>query len=154
MSNSVASFITLVSQLPTNDNGCVLWTRALALDGYGNYKIKGNRELAHRLSYRVFKGKIPSGCCVLHKCDNPACVNVDHLFLGTRNINNKDRASKGRSAVGERSGRAKLKAAQVLKIYKLYHAGGVTTTELGQRFGVSNHQISMIGLKQTWRHIL
>lgn len=152
--NSIDTFVELFHHLSRNSKGCVLWSRALSRDGYGNYKITNQREIAHRLSYKVFKGSIPIGDCVLHRCDNPACINPDHLFLGTRDINNKDRMMKGRSALGEQSGRAKLTEKQVQQIYALYHTRKYTTIQLGKRFGVSTHQISMIGLKQTWRHLL
>lgn len=132
---------------------CWLWDGALSIDGYGHYKVFGRRFLAHRLSYQVFRKLLNDNQCVLHKCDVPRCVNPKHLFLGNRDINNKDRALKGRSAVGERAGKAKLTNLKVKKIRKLYRSRKFTTRQLGRRFGVSNHQISMIVRKLSWRHL-
>jgi hypothetical protein len=72
--------------------------------GYGKYG-KNGETLAHRVAYRLFVGPISQDMCVCHTCDNPSCCNYRHLFLGTYDDNNKDRAKKGRNAIGNRSGR-------------------------------------------------
>ena len=79
-------------------NGCFIWTGVVNNKGYGVLKIgtKG-RGQAHRLSWAEHYGPIPKDMCVLHKCDNRACFNIDHLFLGTKGDNNRDRHAKGRS---------------------------------------------------------
>ena len=83
-----------------NPNGCWEWTGARLLKGYGVFsveKITGWGTIpAHRFSWILHNGIIPRGMCVLHKCDNPPCVNPEHLFLGTKNDNNKDMAIKKR----------------------------------------------------------
>ena len=82
----------------TLPNGCVIWTGVLNNKGYGVLKIGAEKRInAHRASWILHNGDIPSDMCVLHKCDNRACFNVDHLFLGTKGDNNKDRHMKGRS---------------------------------------------------------
>lgn len=78
------------------DNGCVEWTAARSNDGYGRLSIKGKYFRAHRVSYELFKGEIPEGMLVCHTCDNPICIDPEHLFLGTAWDNTLDRLNKGR----------------------------------------------------------
>ena len=80
------------------DDGCWLWTGAINLQGYGVFQV-GREEgtmLAPRYAWEFFRGDIPAGICVLHTCDTPRCVRIDHLWLGTRRDNNHDMIAKGR----------------------------------------------------------
>jgi hypothetical protein len=86
----------LYSKIIVTPNECWEWQGYRFPQGYGRYSMMG-QVLAHRVSFIVHKGPIFKNLCVLHKCDNPPCVNPDHLFMGTRDTNNKDRAAKGRS---------------------------------------------------------
>lgn len=83
-----------------SDSGCWNWQRCKNKAGYGIYVYKQKNYLAHRFSWSLKNGDINKGLHVLHKCDNPACVNPDHLFLGTQSDNNKDCKSKGRHKNG------------------------------------------------------
>lgn len=88
----------LARRSETLPNGCVVWTGVISNKGYGVLKLDTvKRAQAHRLNWIEHNGSIPEGMCVLHRCDNPACFNIKHLFLGTKGDNNSDRHSKGRS---------------------------------------------------------
>ena len=93
------------------DNGCWEWQFFKNKKGYGMFQLsKYKATLAHRTAYKLYVGEFDDSLCVLHKCDNPKCVNPEHLFLGTREDNNKDRNLKGREGdrSGIKNGRAKL----------------------------------------------
>jgi hypothetical protein len=83
--------------IPEPNSGCWLWTGSPVGIGYGRIRANGRHWLAHRASWRVHRGRIPRGRCVLHRCDTPACVNPDHLFLGSLKDNAQDALRKGRN---------------------------------------------------------
>ena len=77
--------------------GCWNWTGSKnGINGYGRITVEGKSYCAHRVSYELFVGIIPNGYNVCHKCDNPVCINPDHLFVGTRSDNMQDASNKGR----------------------------------------------------------
>ena len=79
--------------------GCIEWQRGKSGNGYGNISIgNGKQDYAHRVSYKVHKGEIPEGYVVRHTCDNPCCVNPDHLLIGTQWDNVQDTISRGRAS--------------------------------------------------------
>lgn len=85
--------------------GCWLWIGRAKPKGYGRIGIGRNKQFAaHRVSWELFRGEIPAGMCVCHKCDTPSCVNPDHLFLGTHADNAGDRQRKGRGAINRSGG--------------------------------------------------
>lgn len=76
--------------------GCWEWNRGRDKDGYGKFWLDGRTEQAHRVAWETFRGPIPDGKIICHHCDNPPCVNPDHLFLGTHLDNTLDAEAKGR----------------------------------------------------------
>lgn len=78
---------------------CLIWSSTIGQDGYGKFWLDGANQRAHRVVWQLKNGPIPEGLQVCHKCDNPLCVNIEHLFLGTPKQNMQDKVSKGR-AVG------------------------------------------------------
>lgn len=91
-----AKAIILSRSMPEPNSGCWLWITGVNKRGYGVLTICQKQHGAHRVSYQAFKGQIPDGLVVMHKCDTPSCVNPDHLSTGTVLDNNKDAASKRR----------------------------------------------------------
>src|ERR1035438_1775194 len=83
---------------------CLEWTASRDRDGYGYFGLSGNTVKAHRVAYAIKHGSTPGNMHVLHRCDNPPCVAIDHLFLGTNSVNVADKMAKGRQARGDRHG--------------------------------------------------
>jgi hypothetical protein len=131
---------------------CWIWTGTNLGEKkkYGVMRVGGKSMRAHRISWVIHFGSIPSGMCVCHKCDNPVCVRPDHLFLGTDLDNVKDRDTKGRTAKGERGGNAKLTERQVAKIRKRL-AKGELHREIAKAFGVGRSLIGYIARNQLWK---
>lgn len=132
--------------------GCWEWTAAKYSTGYGSIRIDGKQRGAHRASYELFCGPIPDGLHVCHNCDNKACVNPEHLFLGTNADNMADKVAKGRQQKlrGTESGRAKLAEADVIAIRA---AKGVTQRTLAAQYLVSQRLICAIRSGKLWKHI-
>jgi len=133
-------------------DSCWNWTAFKDKDGYGQLSIDGKMHRAHRVSYELYKNKIPEGLHVLHKCDNPPCVNPDHLELGTPQDNVDDKTKRGRQARGEKHGCAKLTEADVLEIRQMIQ-NGVYYRIIAELFDVNIPQISMIKTGKNWSHI-
>ena len=130
-------------QMPVGKNSCWIWNGALANFGYGKINTDNNTwDRAHRVSWTIFRGKIPSGKCVLHSCDVPACFNPDHLFLGTRKDNYRDMVSKGRKKM-------KLNDKQIPVIRN----DGRTLREIASEYDISISYVSLIKNHRLWAHI-
>lgn len=117
--------------------------------------ISGKRYRLYQLLYLMFKGPITPGLQVCHSCDNPFCVNPDHLWLGTHHDNHNDKMKKGRHrngvSPGELNGSAKLTRAQVDEIRKRYIPRKVTMAQLAREYGVAKSQISFIVKGKAWK---
>jgi len=142
---------------PEPNTGCWIWAGSIhTRTGYGQISSGGASATvgktlkAHRASYEIFKGPIPTGLSICHTCDNRWCVNPDHLFAATNAENLADMRRKSRHVKGERTTWAKLKADDVCKILRLHDQ---TTTAVAAQFGVSPALISRIRRGLVWRHI-
>ena len=133
---------------------CWLWTGAVQKRGhpYGKFRVREqNRTVrAHRMAYELTYGVVPNGLAVLHRCDNPRCVNPEHLFLGTQAENQADMKAKGRQARGERIAGAKLTWEEVREIRAL-SASGQNSVVLGKRFGVASSIVRRIIAGKIWK---
>lgn len=134
--------------------GCWLWVGNKLKSGYGLFRPGGaeHHKVAHRVSWDWANGPIPDGMSVLHKCDVRACVNPDHLFLGTQIENMRDMVAKGRAQHGESRPNAKLTEALVRQARTLA-AQGESFVEIARRFGVSDKAIRCAVIGATWRHV-
>jgi hypothetical protein len=108
---------------------------------------------AHRAAYLLFRGPIPTGQQVLHRCDNRLCINPDHLFLGTQADNMADKVAKGRQAKGESNGASKLNPVKVLAMRERYARGDIKQRDLAKMFGVSQPTARRAVLGITWKHV-
>ena len=138
------------------ENGCWIFNGA-TLNKYGHKKFcveTGKTMPAHRYSWLLAHGN-PGKLCVLHRCDNPPCVNPSHLFLGTLAQNNADMDAKGRRKphIGERHPLSKLKDGDVITMRQLYYSGAAKIPELARRFGVSYTAALNAVRRETWRHL-
>lgn len=130
--------------------GCWLWTGSIEGNGYAVVQSTHSpHRLIHRLSWHWFVGPIPNDMYVLHKCDVKCCVNPNHLFLGSLTDNNRDRMRKGRSAVGARSGSAKLTEADVRSIL----IDQRTIRQLAKHYGVCKSTITSIRARKKWKYL-
>jgi len=132
------------------EDECWLWQAATNNVGYGLFRVNGILSTAHRLAWTLANGPIPESLCVLHHCDNRACVNIGHLFLGTVADNQRDMVEKGRSTRGARHGMHKLTREKVREIRRLYATGKHLQRELGERFGVTESQVGRIVRREGW----
>jgi hypothetical protein len=134
-------------------DACWPWTGCLNANGYGGIKVDGGAQLVHRVAWIVANGPIPDGHGVLHRCDNPACINPAHLWTDTHAANMADRDAKRRGGDlrGIHNGRAKLTEKDVLTIRGVY--GRATVNEIARRFGLNRSAVYKILSGKRWKHL-
>lgn len=149
----------LLSHVIVNEkSGCWEW-QGSKRNGYGRMIIgsrtDGSRksESAHRISFEIFCGQIPDGMEICHRCDNPSCINPDHLFLGTRQDNINDRQRKGRNIyfIGEEQPRAKLTKKSVKDARWERAIYGTSFQSLADKYGVSKKTMLNAIKGVTWK---
>jgi hypothetical protein len=156
-------FLSKVNKTPT----CWLWTAYLDNDGYGKFWIDGRNINAHRVAYELWKGQIPDGMVMRHACDEPSCVNPEHLLFGTQADNIRDKVERGRQARGDthrsrtcpeltRKGQnhhnSKITDDEVTWIRVL--RGFYKNVELAKMYGMTPTSMSKIVLGRSYKHII
>jgi hypothetical protein len=133
-------------------DGCWMWTGSMGAQGYGVIKRAGRFSGAHRISYELNVGEIPEGLIVRHRCDNPSCVRPDHLELGTRADNARDKMLRSRQARGSQHGWSKLNDEQVAEVRQLYQSGE-SCNGIAQRFDMSPEAIYNVVIGKSYAHL-
>lgn len=133
---------------PNHATGCIVWTGSTVARGYGNIRIDGTMQRTHRVAYKIYIGDIPDGMSVLHRCDNPPCINPNHLFVGTTQDNSDDMLSKGRGVFmrGEQHGCAKLTRKTVRQIKR----GTMGQRKIAAKYGISQTHVGRILRGESW----
>ena len=137
------------------ESECWEWQAGLSHGYRCFWTSRQGAQYAHRVAWNLTHGEMPAGGCCLHHCDNRACVNPNHLWLGSKADNNHDCIQKGRkrTAKGEKHGASKLTVDQVLKIKQLYRTTKISQRKLGKLFGVSHVNIGSIIRREIWKHV-
>jgi hypothetical protein len=142
--------------MPEPNSGCWLWDGGIGPHGYGRIRVgrlgvDRRNALAHRLSWELHLGSIPAGLCVCHRCDNRACVNPGHLFLGTKRDNTADMVRKGRGGRPPvHYGPANPKAKITQEIADAIRSSPLGVVRAGREFGLSPSQIHTIRTGKNW----
>lgn len=134
--------------------GCWEWNLYKVPRGYGMFAVKSHMYSAHRVSWMIYNGTIPDNMHICHRCDNPSCVNPDHLWLGTNKDNVDDSVRKGRrfSAAGSLNGFSKLTENDVIRI-RAARASGATCKYIAGKFNINLMYVYDIINRRCWKHI-
>jgi hypothetical protein len=141
--------------MPEPNTGCWFWTGSISTRGYGKCYYNGHHDLAHRVSWQIHRGSIGDGLFVCHTCDEPSCVNPDHLFLGAPKDNTQDMMAKGRN-----SGRFKDKKGSQHPLAKLTEeavraarSSDLSNGALARKYGVHVATLRNARIGLTWKHV-
>jgi len=134
-------------------NDCIEWKQCRDKANYGVSWFQGKKIAAHRKAWILANGPIPNGMFVLHKCDNPPCVNPDHLFIGTHADNMRDKAAKGRMRLDGGRPRFSAKVSEgdigVIRALK----GKKKQSEIASIYGLCQSAVSRIMTRSNWSDI-
>lgn len=134
-------FKRLYESMVVSESGCWEWTGLLGSSGYGHIKAFGKFVGVHRLSFELYNGPIPAGAEIRHRCDNPVCINPDHLEIGSHLQNMRDMIDRGRRVQGKpnpRKGDKNKQSKPVMVLGKPY--GSMKEAE--QALGYSSGSVS------------
>ena len=139
------------SYIPEPNSGCWIWVAGINACGYGTIGVNYKSQLAHRVSYQVFRGSFPKNKKILHRCDMPCCVNPDHLFVGTQADNVRDMESKKRAyhPRGENNGLAKITEADV----RMIRADPRGERSIARSMGLTRAIVRGVKIGRTWGHV-
>lgn len=140
------------SKTEATANGCIIWKAAKNEWGYGVFSLSSQRKnvQAHRVAWLLAgNGEVPKGKILRHTCDNPACVNVNHLLVGTQADNIADKVLRNRQARGSSHGNAKLNEEQVIEI----RAAQGKQRDIAKRYGVTQALVQLIKARKSWTHV-
>lgn len=134
---------------------CWMWTGAINAFGYGLINVNSESKLAHRMSYMTFIRPIPNEMNCLHHCDNRACINPIHLYLGTKQDNTNDMMRRGRHrpSEGEENSNAVISEMEAAEIKFLALEDHLTNVEIADAYGISPSIVSTIKRGDAWAHV-
>lgn len=138
--------------MPIPETGCWWWIAAASSAGYGQLWADGKVKYAHRVSYEMHIGEIPDGLFVCHHCDNPGCVNPEHLFVGTHTDNMHDmfrKSRRGTTVYGQTHGMSKLTEDDVREII----LDSRSQRAIAADFGIHQTNVSLIKRRKAWAHV-
>jgi len=145
----------LMERITKSENGCWNWDKVTRY-GYGQFWVNGTNKRVHRVAYESFIGEIPEGMCVCHTCDNPRCINPNHLWLGTTQENTADREDKGRGHAQTRHGENNPRTEftnRIVKFIKTLSELGMKQHEIAKIYKVNQSTISRILSLKRWKYV-
>jgi hypothetical protein len=152
----ISGFVKILNGIRRGKNECWEWDHSRTVAGYGRIRIDGKYAFAHRYSWLYHKGEIPKDMMVCHSCDNPPCINPNHLFIGSNTDNMRDCVKKGRYVGpprmrGVKHPKSKLNDSSVAKIREMY--GNKTIVEIAKIFNIAPSLAHRVARREVWRHV-
>ena len=153
----------LVNSVKNEATGCMEWALGATRDGYGKVKVGGKTWRAHRAMWMAVHGDAPQGMMVCHRCDNPKCVNVEHLFLGTAAENMADKLAKGRYKGGPSHWKTRSSAGcnnvnarindEIARQIRGLRRSGVSAAAIAQIFNIASQTVYKVASGRSWKHV-
>jgi hypothetical protein len=136
----------LLNRTKISKLGCTEWCGYKNKWGYGIASFYKTNQLVHRIIWTILKGPIQKDMCILHRCDNPSCININHLFLGTNYDNIADRCQKGRTAIGLSNGKCKLSDKMKISLLQMAKEN-IPYKNIAEKFKISQSHISNLAIE-------